>query len=172
MSSFCINYLSDKQDIIIVLQFIRGDQGTPDVNRLVGCIKNVIAGQREEAEGEVDVPELDRAPVFLFQTNVETMKSDMNVLSSRSSTDASKAKCHRLAEAGPRDVLAEVLPLYISQCAVINNELRYKGTVMRYENNMAALYSGEPQKAHEIELLVTLFFPELNRSTGAEAKVE
>ena len=164
MSSFCINYLFDKQDVIIVLQFTRGEQGTPDINRFAGCVKNVIASQREEADGDVDVLELDQTPVLLCKTNVENMSSDMNVLASRTTREASKAKCQRLAEAGPKEVLSEVMPLYVSQCTMIDNELKYKGPVMKFENNMAALYNGEPLKANEIEMLVTLFFPELNKN--------
>ena len=164
MSSFCINYLFDKQDTLYILQFTRGTILHQDTNKLVSCTKSVIAGQREEAEGELDVEELDRTPVILFKTNVDNMTSDMNVFTSPSTTEAATERCKRLAEAGPREVLAEVLPVYISECIARENELRYSGTVMKFEDNTAALYQGEPQKAHEIEMLVTMFFPELNQS--------
>ena len=171
MSNFCINYLFDKHDTLFILQFTRGDQTGQDLNKLVSCTKTVIASQREEEEGEIDVNELDRTPVILFTTDVDTMKSDINVLASRNANEVSTEKCKRLAKSGPREIMAEVMAIYIKKCTLSNkNELQYTGTVMKFEGNNAALYQGEPQVAREIEMLVTMFFPEFN--SQQEAKVE
>lgn len=163
MASFC--YLFDKGDILFVLQFTRGEQLHQSVNKLVSCVKSVIASQRQEADGELDAEELDGVPVILFKTNLENMKSDIQVLVSHGTTEQQQAACKRLAEAGPKDIMSAIMDLYIRKCKVINDQLKYTGTVMKFEDNAAALYQGEPQVAHEMELLVSLFFPELNPGT-------
>lgn len=156
-----INYLFDGTQILYILQFTKGDLAC-DVNKLVGCTKSVIASQRLEAEGDLDVQELDRTPVILFQTNLETLKSSMEVLASPNAPQAAVDACTPILEGGPREVLSRVLPLYV-QNVLRTDDIKYKGTVMRFdENNIASLYQGEPQTAYEMEMLVTMFFPEMN----------
>jgi hypothetical protein len=156
-----INYLFDGTQVLYILQFTKGDLAF-DTNKLVGCTKSVIARQRLEDEGDLDVQELDNTPVILFQTNLETLKSNIEALASPNAAPASIDACNLIAESGPREVLSRVLPLYV-QNVVRTEELKYKGTVMRFdENNTASLYQGEPQVAREMEMLVTLFFPEMN----------
>lgn len=156
-----INYPFDGVTTLYVLQFTRGPQNV-DLNKLVSCTKSVIANKRMETEGELDVQALDQTPVILFQTDLDTFKSTIEVLASKHTSEKSLESSKALAAEGPREVMSRVLPQYVSQLIHENNELKYKGTVMRFDNNVAALYQGPPEEAREIEMLVTLFFPEMS----------
>jgi hypothetical protein len=161
MTTLNINYLFDDATVLYILQFTRGKQAV-DVNKLVSCTKSVIATKRMEADGELDVQELDKTPVVFLQTNLETFKTNIEILVSPHTTESSVQACKTLAEGGPREVMGRVLPLYVPHVFQHDNELKYKGTVMRFDHNTAALYQGEPEVSNEIEMLVTLFFPEMS----------
>ena len=161
MSQYSINYLFDGCDVIYLLQFSQ-EVSSGNVNKLVGYCKQVIASQRASLDGEVDVEQLDQTPVLLFKTHVDNMNSDINVLASPKTPDAVLNRCKALAAAGPREVLSRVMPLYTPDVILQDNELRFKGIVMRFDGETAGVYQGQPQVAREIEMLVSLFFPELN----------
>lgn len=171
MAEVSINYLFDDTDVIYLLQFGReASKNDSVVNKLVGFTKQVIATQREKEDGEVDVEQLDQTPVLLFKTHVDSMRSELNVLASPKTPTSVTNRCKALAEAGPREVLSRVMPLYVANVILQDNELRYKGVVMRFDGEVAGVYQGEPQIAREIELLVSLFFPELNPKADGESK--
>ena len=93
------------------------------------------------------------------------MKSDIQVLVFHGTTVQQQEACMRLAQAGPQDILSAIMDLYIRNCKLINDQQKYTGTVIKFEDNAAPLYQTETQTACEMELLVALFFPEQNSGT-------
>lgn len=151
-----VNFIFDGVDFLYVLQFERNET-VFNKNLFVSCVKSIVSTQRVESEGEVDVTRLDQAPVLLLTTNLTTMTINIEVLCSNI-TPASLVEVSKgIAQAGPREYMSRVLPLYTAQ---LDQELKFKGTVMRFDNNQAALYNGEPQVSSEMELLVSYLFPE------------
>lgn len=152
----CTNFIFDGSDLIYVLQFKKVGASV-NKNLLASCVKSVVANQRVERDGSVDVQELDQTPILLFFTELKTFQVTLECLASRRTPPAQLERCQTLAQDGPKAVMDRVLPLYVSQ---IDSNLKFRGTVMRFEDSTAALYNGEPQVANEIECLVSFLFPE------------
>lgn len=155
-----INFLFDGEDVVYVIQFHpSGIDGSVDRNRLNAFVKSVIAEQRQSA-GSFDRDEVDQLVLILFQADLQTLNSNLEVLRSASSPSDTVDRCKALATRGPRAVMDQVLPLYISQ---LDGNLKFRGAAMRIENNQASLYTGEPFVSHEMELIVSSLYPEHNR---------
>jgi hypothetical protein len=152
----CTNFIFDASDVLYVLQF-RKQGGSVNKNLLASCVKSVIAEQRVDREGEVDVQALDQTPILLLFTELTSFKVTIECLATKNTPESSLERCKALAQSGPREAMDRVLPLYVSQ---VDSQLRFKGTVMRFEDSTAALYNGEPQVANEIECLVSFLYPE------------
>lgn len=162
-ANFCTNFIFDAAHVVYVLQFKK--QGAAvNKNLLASCVKSVVASQRIERDGDVDVRELDQTPILLLFTELSTFKVTIECLASQGTPEAVLDRCRELAQTGPREVMDRVLPLYVAQ---VDGQLRFKGTVMKFEDSTAALYNGEPQVANEIECLVSFLYPE--RSGPAES---
>jgi hypothetical protein len=152
----CTNFIFDASDVLYVLQFKKVGASV-NKNLLASCVKSVVANQRVEQDGSVDVQALDQTPILLFFTELKTFQVTLECLASRRTPLEKLERCQTLAQEGPKAVMDRVLPLYVSQ---LDSNLKFRGTVMRFEDSTAALYNGEPQVANEIECLVSFLFPE------------
>jgi hypothetical protein len=151
-----INYLLDAWDCVYVLHFSKTEAHPLDKNLFCGCVKTMIQKKRISEDGETDNREIDSTPIIMLKTDLTKMQCDLEVLASPGTTSEKISSCQQIAYAGPKEFMTRIMPLYVKS---LNSDLKYTGMVFRFANNQA-FESDELFVAHEIEFLVSLFFPE------------